>query len=51
MDQGEMLGTVNVYVNDLINFDFDKNGTSFAVSSMKDNGPELMNILKTWQFN
>jgi hypothetical protein len=45
-----MLGTVDVYVNHMINFDFEKNGTSFAVSTLKDNGPQLANILKTWQF-
>jgi hypothetical protein len=50
MDQGEMLGTVDVYVNYLINFEIEENGTLFAVSSVKDNGPQLANILKTWQF-
>jgi hypothetical protein len=49
-DQGDMLGTVDVDVKDLINFHFEKNGTSFTVSTIKDNGPQVANILKTWQF-
>jgi hypothetical protein len=50
-DQGQMLGTVDVTVNDLFTVGFKKNAMSFRVSTLKDFGPQLTNILKTWQFD
>jgi hypothetical protein len=50
-DQSSELGVVNVFRGDIVKVWFVKDGTFYIVSAMPQNEPQLMQILKTWQFD
>jgi hypothetical protein len=49
-DQGDTLGIVHVFHDDMFEITFVKNGISYNVQAVPENATSTLDILKSWQF-